>query len=261
VESRLKAAETLPWIGSPSEFQLNSESLIALDFDGTLVEIAPRPDRILIPDSLIECLERVSRKHRLLICTGRTLQDLDRYVPASLPIDRIANHGLEWRTREGTLRHYLIPEWEMWKMGFLLELQPLLDVQGGILEDKDFTLTIHFRNSGKAWWGGVLGKAWLESKVDAAPVMLLPGTMTWNLIPEGYSKGSSLGRFAREQGVRRVLYFGDEATDETVFSQGNADWIGVKVGTGLTAADYRLAEPKDVRNWLSQLSMLESGLT
>lgn len=153
-------------------------------------------------------------------------------------------------------------------MEFLVKLGPIIDAQGGVLEDKEFSLTLHFRSSGMAWWGGILGRVWLESQVEDAPVQLLPGKMTWNLIPQGFSKGRSLARYAQENGIARVVYFGDEATDESVFRQGvpqfgssEVDWVGVKVGEGPTSASFRVAEPRDVRDWLGQLSMLDSGLT
>ena len=69
-----------------------------LDVDGTLLDIAATPDRVVVPDGLVETIARLERLlgGALAIVTGRTLADLDRlFFP--LRTRAAGVHGAEMR--------------------------------------------------------------------------------------------------------------------------------------------------------------------
>ena len=68
-----------------------------LDIDGTLLELAPHPDRVVVPAELPGRLRRLSRAldSALALVSGRPLGGIDRLFPREL--DAVGTHGAEWR--------------------------------------------------------------------------------------------------------------------------------------------------------------------
>jgi trehalose-6-phosphatase len=68
------------------------------------------------------------------------------------------------------------------------------------------------------------------------------------------TKGKAITALRAELGATSVAYFGDDVTDETVFSILTEDDLGVKVGPGDTAAAYRVESPTDVAYLLEEIA-------
>jgi trehalose 6-phosphate phosphatase len=87
---------------------------------------------------------------------------------------------------------------------------------------------------------------------------VLGGKLCWNVMPRGASKGEALARYweARASRPARLVYFGDEPTDETVFARADLPVIGVRVGGGPTAARYRVPDIAAVHAWVRELADL-----
>src|SRR5688572_13406603 len=68
-----------------------------LDFDGTLVEIAPRPDAVRVPPELPPLLARLAGRldGALAVVSGRPLGELDHFLP--VPIAMAGDHGASLR--------------------------------------------------------------------------------------------------------------------------------------------------------------------
>ncbi len=68
-----------------------------LDIDGTLLELAPHPDRVVVPAELPGRLRHLSRAlgGALALVSGRPLGGIDRLFPREL--DAVGTHGAEWR--------------------------------------------------------------------------------------------------------------------------------------------------------------------
>lgn len=79
-----------------------SQSALFLDFDGTLVDIAPTPDGIMVPEELITLLAALDTalKGRIALVSGRAIASIEAHLPLfSGPI--VGGHGAEMRTRDG----------------------------------------------------------------------------------------------------------------------------------------------------------------
>src|SRR5439155_16074642 len=77
-----------------------------LDFDGTLVELAPTPDEVVVAPELVEALRviRARLDGRLAIVSGRPIAQIDALLaPLTLPVAGV--HGMERRDAGGML-HY-----------------------------------------------------------------------------------------------------------------------------------------------------------
>ncbi|HXP96437.1 MAG TPA: trehalose-phosphatase, partial [Telmatospirillum sp.] len=73
-----------------------------VDIDGTLIDLAPRPDDAIVPPALIA--ELVDLRTRLggalALISGRSLSQIDRLFGAHR-FDAAGSHGYEWRTEAG----------------------------------------------------------------------------------------------------------------------------------------------------------------
>src|SRR5690606_6011137 len=126
---------------------LTSEPLAALflDVDGTLLDIAPRPDEVIVPPSLRSALARIHDALRgaVALVGGRPVDELDRiFAPLRLPA--AGAHGAHWRTHSagGTenLPGLALPAAMRAELLALQARHP-----GLILEDKHTSIAIHFR--------------------------------------------------------------------------------------------------------------------
>src|SRR3954463_7209329 len=83
---------------------LNPRNALFVDLDGTLLEIAPRPELVRVPDGLAALLARLAEQRggALAVISGRRIDDFDRYLPpwrgAAAGV-----HGCERRDNAGRL--------------------------------------------------------------------------------------------------------------------------------------------------------------
>ena len=67
---------------------------LLLDVDGTLIDIAPSPFAVDVPQGLKDSLARLFDRTALALVSGRPIRDLDRlFAPLKLPA--IGGHGAE----------------------------------------------------------------------------------------------------------------------------------------------------------------------
>ena len=68
------------------------------------------------------------------------------------------------------------------------------------------------------------------------------------------SKGTALDVLRKRTGADAVLFAGDDVTDEKAFAVLRPGDLGVKVGPGETAAEYRVDDPEQMVALLALLS-------
>lgn len=223
-----------------------------LDFDGTLVSLNSDPKKVRLSAAAIKILKKLSSRWDCAIVSGRKLDDLLEHIPLR-SFHFIGNHGSQVLTREGRLREWASDTWKHWRSQHLKQVSFLVQEHGGWLEDKFFSLALHFKDSDPIWWHTGAG---LElAKLTQGSAELLSGTWCWNIVPKGApTKGEAFASLCRETQHDSMIYFGDEATDETVFQLKDPPLFGVKVGEGPTLASYRLPGPKEVLEVLKRFS-------
>ena len=241
----------------PSPLELHAaipRTLFVFDFDGTLVETEARPTDVGVTARIVHDLEVAAQKFHVMVCSGRGIFDLLRLTKDCPSLDLIGSHGAQWwLSREKKVRELTGPEWESWRLQAIPVLDSAVMLRGGELEDKRASLTLHYKNSGAEWW--TKQEDWLRNLCEG-PADLLSGLECWNLIPKGFSKGNALSQYMDQGEFEQLIYFGDELTDETVFSNPSlkTKLFGVKVGQGPTRATRRLPDVKAVQNWLANLA-------
>jgi trehalose 6-phosphate phosphatase len=234
----------------PAPPLLSGRHALFLDFDGTLVDIAARPDRVVVDEELPGTLDLLADRlgGAVAIITGRWLADVDGLLaPVALPGAGL--HGAELRDADGA-------SVQVRAVGGIGELASALRERFGgdarlIVEDKGAAVALHFRQAPER---AHECRATLRTLAAEWPGLnIVTGKMVIEARALGTDKGAALRRLcAGAPFAGRVpVFVGDDATDEDGFAAAAAaGGFGVKVGDGPTRGRYRCAGVADVRAWL-----------
>lgn len=217
-----------------------------LDFDGTLVEIAPTPDAVAVPDHLPGLLQQLAEGlgGALAVVSGRALADLDHFLP--VPIPKAGDHGAS--LRPDPLQPAILPklpspppEWRA-RADALVARHP-----GALVEDKTHGFVVHYRQAPEL---GPEAEALLAAMVAEDPLAftLLEARMAWELRPRGASKATAVHELmALAPFAGRIpVFIGDDVTDEE----------GMDAARSFGGQGWRLDDmfgtPQVLREWLAE---------
>jgi trehalose 6-phosphate phosphatase len=224
-----------------------------LDVDGTLLEIAPTPQQVVVPDHLRGLLNDVYVRldGALALVSGRSLESLDQLF-APLRFSASGIHGCERRTPDGCV---IQPDVDQRKLDAVRNvLIAFVEANEGLLiEDKRYGLAVHFRRVPHL--GAEVRERMQAMLSQLGPEFALQaGKCVFELRPSAWTKGASIATFMREPPFRdrRPIYIGDDLTDEDAFAVVNAfGGVSIRVGEATsTLAQHRLASVPDVLRWL-----------
>ena len=224
-----------------------------LDFDGTLVDIASEPQRVVVGQALIALLGSLQRRvdGALALISGRPITDLDRQL-SPLQLAAAGEHGAEIRHRPGALidSHARLP-------GAVVSF---VDGLGAALPDvlielKAASVSVHFRNAPARQ--AEVERQMQRLQAEWPDYELLHGKMVVEFKPAAVNKGRAIRALAAQVPFsgRRPVFIGDDTTDEEGFRAVN-ELGGVSIRVGArpeSAALYRLADVAAVHAWLAQL--------
>jgi trehalose 6-phosphate phosphatase len=239
---------------------LDPHHALFLDFDGTLVEIAPRPELVRAPEGLAELLTRLAEQRggALAVISGRRIDDFDRYLR---PWRGAASgmHGAERRDATGSIVASGDSPDDRQAAAALERLRPALRELGGrlpgiLVEDKGKTLAVHYRQATET---EAEIRAVIESllRQETAALRLIDGKMVLELKPIHHDKGRAIAAFMAEKPFRGRLpvFVGDDTTDEDGFAEVNRrGGLSIRVGpeNAATEAVCTLPAVSAVLNWL-----------
>lgn len=225
---------------------LGPECALFLDFDGTLVEIADRPEDVIVPPTLVRTLHALHEwlGGAVAIVSGRPIEQIDAYLrPLVLPAAGV--HGAERRRARGSMIRADVPP-----LGRPLEAAEALarNHPGLRVECKRGSVALHYRLAPEL---EPICLAAMQEAVDASPgLTLLRGKMVLEAKPSGVSKGHAVEAFLQEAPFagRVPVFIGDDVTDEVGFAAvQRLGGLGVKVGEGASVAEARLADAAAMR--------------
>lgn len=228
---------------------LHADCALFLDFDGTLVDIAPRPEAVVVPGELIATLQGLQAclGGAVAVVSGRPIEQIDALLaPARLPAAGV--HGAERRSANGHLVLADVPS----AARVHAAAQTLARQYPGLrVELKRGSVALHYRQAPAL---EAVCLAAMQSAVDASPgLTLLRGKMVLEAKPSGVSKGHAIEAFLAEPPFkgRTPVFIGDDVTDEAGFDVvQRLGGAAVKVGEGPTVATHRLADPTQMREQL-----------
>lgn len=230
--------------------------LVLLDYDGTLVPFAARPELANPDAALLELIARLGEdpQNRVFVISGRDRGTLDGWF-APLPVSLIAEHGawLKDKDRGWTQLKPLTSEWKE-------HLAPLLQlyvdrVPGSFLEEKDHSLAWHYRRADPELGAG-RAKELMDELVGYTAnfdVQVLEGKKVVEVRNAGVNKGAAALACMSLVEPDFVLAAGDDQTDEDLFRALPRSAYTVRVGIPHSHAAYHLKDHIEVRALLAAL--------
>lgn len=221
-----------------------------LDFDGTLVEIAPRPDAVQVDPDLVPILERLRERlgGALAIVTGRPVAVIDDFLkPARFDVAGL--HGVERRTA-GALTGGRAEDHPALRAEVQRLRTRVADLDAVLIEDKGASVAVHWRLAAPE--DAARAEAIVKEAAAAlgTEYRLQLGKAVGEIVPASATKGHAIRAFmeAAPYAGRRAIFLGDDRTDEIAFASVNADGgVSVRVGESETIATRRLPDPEAVR--------------
>jgi len=221
-----------------------------LDFDGTLVDLAPHPDAIRPAPRLAERLAALADRleGRLAVVSGRALRDVERHL-GSLPFAAAGSHGSDVRGAGG---QRLGQGPQPLPAALAEALAEHAAAQGLDYEEKPHGGALHYRARPDR---GADVLAFARALADAHGWAVQEGKCVVELVAPGPGKGGAVHALMREAAFAgsRPLFIGDDLTDEAGFAAAEElGGLGILVGERVpSAARFRLADVAAVHAWLA----------
>lgn len=204
-----------------------------LDYDGTLTPIVNDPSRAYLPERMRNLLVNLAPScAKVAIVTGRALRSLRTLTAlpedesGGLPLLLAASHGFHIVGGSGTIQHQVgaqyIPKLREAAIGIG---RALSGVEGVMFEDNDFAISVHFRNATDPWAEEAVETA-IQTVLSGYPCLRVTrGKAVRELrVNVHWDKGKAVAWLLQSMGVDpisdpsvRVLYLGDDVTDEDAF--------------------------------------------
>jgi trehalose 6-phosphate phosphatase len=238
--------------------------LLALDFDGTLAPIVPRPgDAAVLPAARAAVQSLLERPDMIVaVVSGRGLED----VRERIRLDGVyfaGNHGLEIDGPGVRSTNDAARAARPALLRCLDALHRSVDDEPGVLvEDKQLTLSIHFRMAESPDAEARVRRAVLDACRGVEGVRMTHGKKVVEIRPAvDWDKGRATEFLIQEllggDSTAPVLFIGDDRTDEDAFLVLHGRGDGVLVAAeppGTTAARAWLRAPDDVARFLDHLA-------
>lgn len=226
----------------------SEKPIIFLDYDGTLVPIKMNPEECYADDELLSLLDSVNLNYRMYIVTGRSMEDITRFVGSSYNI--IALHGAVVRIDGKVLDN--VPH-----MSGYRKLCDLVYKRKEKMESDFPGLRMYNKNGNVLFHSGLMkedARPELERAVEKISretgLDLYRGKMIVELRVPGINKGSAIKRIS--DGYKKTVIAGDDQTDEEAFRE-NPGALRIRVGDGETLADFSVEDYRDMREILRLL--------
>jgi len=227
-----------------------SRDALFLDFDGTLVPLADRPEAVQVPKSLIERLHRLTDLFggRLALVSGRAIEVLDAFGFAGIPM--AGSHGAEWRLADGQHGAMERPiALDAAKERFVAFANGR---EGVLFEDKPLGAALHYRLAP----GNKDAAIALASEL-AEGLHIQHGHEMIELRVPGVHKGTAIRTMMERAPFsgHGPVFLGDDVTDEDGFAAASQlGGHGVLIGPARkSGAAFGLPNPEAVNTWLASI--------
>lgn len=231
-----------------------------LDYDGTLTPIVATPDLAILSEDMRELIKSVCLKYKVSVVSGRATDD----VRSKVKIDNIfyaGSHGFEIVAPDGTVKineeakkiRPIINE-------VFLELRTLLEsIKGALVEHVKYTVSTHYRLVEEKDYlkvekivDEVLKKYPQLRKTNGKKVFEIRPKIDWD---KGKAVEWILNVLQFDHKKHRVIYIGDDTTDEDAFAVLKGKGFGILVAEEdrQTEAAYQVKNTDEVKKVLEFL--------
>jgi len=227
-----------------------------LDVDGTLLDLAARPEDVVTPAGLVSTLAGAEHKlaGALALISGRSIDDIDRlFTPLRLRVSGV--HGAEIRfhpdasTSSTTAAD--LPQSLLDALRKAVEPFP-----GVFVENKRFSFTVHYRlaPSAERPLRDIVGQLVesIPSRID-----IMDAHCAIEIKSPCFDKGGAIAAFLTTSTFRgrTPIFIGDDTTDESGFALVSArGGFAYSVGSPRNGAIGAFSGPRAVRGWLAEFA-------
>jgi trehalose 6-phosphate phosphatase len=241
------------WKSIAARIHASRRIVVFLDFDGTLVRIAPRPSQVRLSSVIRETLKRLVRHPRvtLAVVSGRRRVEIHQ----NIGVAGICYFGLYGWERGGgprlpaTARKALPLAWS--KLSQHLQAYPSVWI-----ENKRHSLSIHLLKTPRRLQSHIRREVHGVLRPFERGLRIFENLRDMEIVPLSIpGKGAAVREFLAKPAFRGALplYFGDDLSDEPAFVAVR-NGISIVVGRKhATNAQFHLRSPAEVGSTLSKL--------
>ena len=235
------------------------EIILLLDYDGTLVPLAPAPDQAIPDRELMALLSSLAIRSgtRVHLVSGRTREALSEWF-GHLPISLWAEHAAYRRLAAD-------PEWMptvTLRTGWIGDIEPIVEqvpveTPGSFIERKSASLAWHYRGADpeRGEQQAAALRARLKQALGDHPAEMLAGHKVIEVRMRDVSKAIVASHLRADGGgAAAILAIGDDWTDEDLFRALPRSSITLSVGRRHSCADYQVPDHVAVRELLRGFS-------
>ncbi|MGC9351188.1 MAG: trehalose-phosphatase, partial [Sulfurovum sp.] len=245
----------------------DKEVVFYFDYDGTLTPIVSHPQDAHLSESMKTMLMKLSNQCTVAVISGRGLGDIKSRIGIK-GIYYAGSHGFEIEGPGIKMEYESALAFIEDLDALEAELKSVLeDVEGAFVERKKFSIALHYRNVSNAELP-LIEKAAEESLHRYPKLRKTFGKKVYELQPDlEWNKGRAIEWLGDALMVNnkgsKIVYIGDDITDEDAFSAIQGYGIGILVDgdkARYTSAHYRLENVEAVPRFLEALSLsIERG--
>ncbi len=229
-----------------------SNVLLAFDYDGTLAPLVSAPERATMRASTRQLLGRASKLYPCVVISGRAQSDALGRLRGVEVCRVVGNHGAE-PSPNGEATRRRVQQW-------LPVLKARLSRrQGVVIENKGFSLAVHYRRARER---NSTRRVVLAAALSLKDVRIVGGKLVVNcLVPDAPHKGLALERERAHSACDTAIYVGDDETDEDVFQLDRpGQLLSIRVGRKRTsAAPYYIRNQAEIDRLLETLVAVRGG--
>jgi trehalose 6-phosphate synthase/phosphatase len=234
---------------------LTGRLALLLDYDGTLVDLAPTPAAAAPDGDVLALLASVARCRDVAVhvVSGRPRDVLEAWL-GHLPVGLHAEHGL-WSRWSGNAAWQRRSED---RTSWLERLRPVMqaitaDTDGSLLEQKTESFAWHYRQVAGDRASEGARRVHQAAAAAGPDVAVLGGHAVLEVRRRGIHKGLVVPEVVAGAPGARLVAVGDDATDEDMFAALPPGSLAIRVGDGPSRCTHRLPDPGALRALLRRL--------
>lgn len=236
---------------------------IFLDYDGTLTPIRQTPSAAILSPETENILQKLVqlRGVQVAIVTGRSMEDIRRLVRVE-NIGFAANHGFHiYNNGTEWIHPQALSLIQVLSRLHLILRNTLIGFPKAYIENKQFTLSIHYRNVAPKYIRSLKSLVTKTVYSFNPTLRITPGKKVLEVRPQiTWGKGDAVLDMLHSSKTRQrriPLFIGDDATDEDVFRALRLKGITIRVGKSVsTNAQYYIKDVEDVKHLLQSIISL-----
>jgi trehalose 6-phosphate synthase/phosphatase len=241
-----------------SDYKKSRRRLLLLDYDGTLISYAMKPENAEPDTELVRLLLSLTKppENKLVIISGRDRSIMSHWLK-KIPCSLVAEHGAWIKPSPKGKWEKQTHSSDEWKEEIRQVLKTYeIRVPGSVVEEKEFGMAWHYRRANPEL--GLIRSNelfdYLSEFLANTDLQVMHGNKVIEVRVGGVNKGEASKHFLTLRKWDFVLAMGDDWTDEDIFKTVPSSAYSIKVGYKPTHAHFYIESTRECRSLLRKLS-------